>query len=569
MPSRILPQAPTKFGPKGPPILANQRIDRAILSLEHFRFRVDDGGQATAPWMAATDTNVSATLGRTLRLRLAIRNVGDRDVYFRAPGGTLFFGLRYRPDSSLTASPWNATTSTNDVRGAQPHSPDFGGTVLNQVTTQQISTGPFTTGVLLNPNSQINSTLAVGRVREDEFVFFVHNRVPTGTVIEFSYAYDAGSVPIIVEEYPVGFPTLTAVAEIPAAIFPLTKLGPAGILRGPPILALRQPDPVVTGGATIFPWTLTADPVGTTASIVKQVNTTISTTVGNVASIVKQVATTLTASTVGNAASIVKQVNKILTATAVANVASMSTPKTIVQTLSATVGNVASMVKSVGKILSTTVGNAASIIKQVNKTLSAIVGNVASMSAIKVILLTMSATVGNAASMVRSVGKILSASVGTTPSMSRVINKTLSATSATTASLIKSVQKTLSATSAAVGSLAVISLKPLQAASNAVSALTASLSTSGPTGQVFQATSNAVSSFLATFTLGKLFSTAGRDSLYYADETKANYIIFDATLHRALDGHEPTYEAALARLRRHSIKTGGQHQLLIKRVECK
>ena len=167
------------------------------------------------------------------------------------------------------------------------------------------------------------------------------------------------------------------------------------------------------------------------------------------------------------------------------------------------------------------------------------------------------------------------------------LQATSNGVSATTAALTRGVllQATSSGVSTTVGNLNLGF--SLQATSNGVSATSASLTA----GHRLQAQSDGISTLsatltdtsavldalqaiiygqssvsVATLTRGVTFSTDGRDSLYPIGDF--HYIVMDAVNHKSLGGHEPTYEAALMRLRRHAIKTGGEHQLFIKRVPC-
>lgn len=99
--------------PSSPVLLASTTIllSPADLQQAHYRFRADDGDEATASWLSSTDSPIDILTGEIFRLRLALSNEGSLDT---SPTDLrLEYGEKVSNCNSIAV--WNALPTDNSL----------------------------------------------------------------------------------------------------------------------------------------------------------------------------------------------------------------------------------------------------------------------------------------------------------------------------------------------------------------------------------------------------------------------------------------------------------------------
>jgi hypothetical protein len=125
-----------------------------------FRFRNDNGSESTATWMAATSTNVT-NIAKNTNFRIRIKTG-------YTSSGTLRAQLEYllASGNSCTSTGWTKITTSTSNAFALTSSANF---TDRASTTQQLSSGTFVAGEILQAtNPADSSTFSIGDT-EDEY----------------------------------------------------------------------------------------------------------------------------------------------------------------------------------------------------------------------------------------------------------------------------------------------------------------------------------------------------------------------------------------------------------------
>jgi len=402
---------------------------------------------------SSTDHVVSVTYGGQAMTRI----VRATDTATEPGAAELWFLGQNLPAGAQTVSADLATATTDDIQGVSWSLRGQGNAeVIDFDSISENAADPTRTLQKNNREGWCVCAMYGGGAAPGGTLAAGNTLGPTEDLTAF-YAQTCRETTITNTDHTIGWSTLASddLAFVALAVVEITPTATRrqGQSFPPGRLMPRKPLVEAKGeiAAQIFQQALDAT-VGTTATFVKSVNKTVSATVATTATIVKNVGKIVSA-TVGTTATIVKSVGKILSAT-VATTASLTAAKVINLTLSATVATTATMTRQVGKILTATVSTSVTIVKQVNKSLTATVATVASLTAIKVIIVTLSATVGTSATMTRRVNKTVSATVSTTATIVKQVGKTITASVVgTSATMRRQVGKTLSASVATTATM--------------------------------------------------------------------------------------------------------------------
>ena len=187
------------YTPPGPPAItksgsitsggrvtgASYTVPPSFQNQIHYRFREDTGTETTATWFAATDVPVEITADLIFRLRFALEMTlldfigGFTIQYRRKPSGGSF-------------GAWDIVGASTPVEVEVSPYID-----TDSPTTQQISSGPFTSGYVLENDYSTNSkTFTADTVTEMEFVLNIStaNGAAVGDEYEFRLIESTGSV---------------------------------------------------------------------------------------------------------------------------------------------------------------------------------------------------------------------------------------------------------------------------------------------------------------------------------------------------------------------------------------
>ena len=160
------------------------------LKQEGYRFRNDDGNETAATWRQALNTSDTIALDTPFRIRFAIANLG---------GGITdnYQGQFRRKPSGGAFGAWTNIAPGTALRIGRL-SPRYTSTSL---CTQQISSGPFTGGWILENNAQSAPDHPGGTVYEVEFLFDVRtaNGAAAGDEYELRIVQITG--PVILASY--------------------------------------------------------------------------------------------------------------------------------------------------------------------------------------------------------------------------------------------------------------------------------------------------------------------------------------------------------------------------------
>jgi hypothetical protein len=164
-----------------------------------FRFRNDDGGEATATWKAVQNGNISQMTGEVFRLRIEVQETGGG----AANNQTIVL------QSNINGGGWfDVGPTSNGVRLGNSQHVGNGTPTTNQLTA---GTGAFVPGVLLTSTSGTNISFAGLDHTEVEWAsLLISEDVPGGSTVQFRVTVN-GAVPAISAT-----PVITAIAAPPA-----------------------------------------------------------------------------------------------------------------------------------------------------------------------------------------------------------------------------------------------------------------------------------------------------------------------------------------------------------------
>ena len=166
----------------------------AVYSQTTWRARRDDGTETTAGWAAPVDTAWSQLPGQTFRLRIAVAESAGRN-------GNVLPELQW----SLNGAGWVTLTGGGTVAAVLSAN-----VVDDEVTTQQVTGGAFSAGVVDENAIMPNVNIAGNTATELEWVLTVDSAaVAVGDVITFRVV-DGGA---LLDFYPVT-PSLTVGAKV-------------------------------------------------------------------------------------------------------------------------------------------------------------------------------------------------------------------------------------------------------------------------------------------------------------------------------------------------------------------
>lgn len=161
------------------PILSRGALAAVSWQQTNFWFRDDDGAQAATTGYGSADTeqnnNISNVFAETaFRLRFSLKATSD--------SGTITPRLEFKQGNDCATGAWAVVTSTSDIFSLRL-SPNFND---GDATTQQISSGQFTAGKILessNPGPAL--TLSQNRSTEYEWSLMLSNSAPLDTTYSF------------------------------------------------------------------------------------------------------------------------------------------------------------------------------------------------------------------------------------------------------------------------------------------------------------------------------------------------------------------------------------------------